>query len=184
MKMITLTCEECGGVFERSMKEHTRNSKKRRNAFCNRSCSKTYTNKNEMSLSTRKKCGEHIRQYSGNRQDGLSPFRYFITKSKSKDRSHYGEPNITAEYLKTLWNQQQGKCSYTNIQMILPRNTVEYQTGKTPIRASLDRIDSNKGYVIGNVEFVCYAINMAKNSFTCNEMKEFLRLIVLSVTQS
>lgn len=45
-------------------------------------------------------------------------------------------------------------------------------------RASLDRIDSSKGYIKGNVEFVCYAINLAKNSFTRDEMKEFLKEVV------
>jgi hypothetical protein len=48
---------------------------------------------------------------------------------------------------------------------------------KTPTKASLDRIDPNKGYIIGNVEFVCYCINVMKNDFTKEEMIKFINQI-------
>lgn len=52
-------------------------------------------------------------------------------------------------------------------------------------KASLDRIDSSKGYIEGNVEFVCvWLLITQKNSFTKEDMKEFLHSIDLSVTRS
>ena len=60
---------------------------------------------------------------------------------------------------------------------------LKISTKNPPRKASLDRINSSKGYVKGNVEFVCSSINLAKNSFTREQMKEFLRSIDLGVTQ-
>ena len=126
-----------------------------------------------------------ISKHAKNRQNEYSPFVYFIAKSKSEDRKrHYGIPTITKKYLKQLWDQQKGICPYTGIKMILPENSQKYYKTRSPKRASLDRIDSSKGYVEGNVEFVCLTINLAKNSFTREEMKEFLTEIALSITHS
>lgn len=47
-------------------------------------------------------------------------------------------------------------------------------TGTGPAAASLDRIDSTKGYVKGNVQFVCRAINLAKSTFSDADMKNFI----------
>ena len=43
--------------------------------------------------------------------------------------------------------------------------------------ASIDRIDSNKGYIIGNVQIVCKAINLAKNTHSNQEMIDFINEI-------
>jgi len=40
--------------------------------------------------------------------------------------------------------------------------------------ASLDRIDSSKGYIQGNVQFVAYGINLAKNNFSDADVISFL----------
>ena len=44
-------------------------------------------------------------------------------------------------------------------------------------RASLDRIDSSKGYVIGNVQFVSTPINLMKSTMSDLETKQYLKLI-------
>lgn len=45
---------------------------------------------------------------------------------------------------------------------------------RTPTGASLDRIDSSKGYVKGNVQFVCLSMNYAKNGFSDQQIKDFV----------
>ena len=45
---------------------------------------------------------------------------------------------------------------------------------KAPHTASLDRIDSAIGYMKGNVQFVCYSINTAKNDFDEIEFIQFV----------
>ncbi len=85
-------------------------------------------------------------------------------------KKHHSELDV--KYLKELWESQNGICPYTGIKMLLPETTS--QMFRSPKKASLDRIDSSKEYTRGNVEFVCQAINLAKNSFTREEMKEFI----------
>ena len=79
------------------------------------------------------------------------------------------------EDVRELWEQQHGICVYTGIQMQLPISEHESRVRgeKTPTQASLDRIDSSKGYVKGNVEFVCLAVNYAKNGFSKDQMLQF-----------
>ena len=45
-----------------------------------------------------------------------------------------------------------------------------HQLPLTPDRASLDRIDSDKGYVPGNIQFVSVIIQFAKNKWTDKEV--------------
>lgn len=86
--------------------------------------------------------------------------------------------NLDVMYLKELWDNQDGICPYTGIKMVLPQTSAEWHIHSLK-KASLDRIDPSKDYERGNVEFVCLAINLAKNSFTREEMKEFLGEIVV-----
>lgn len=176
MKTIKLICHECGTPFPRLLKEHKRSLKLKRPEFCSLTCNTIHRNKKLPSDFYKKNCYD-ISKHSGNRQNNISPFRYFIAKSKAKNRRQYGAPNITPEYLRKLWDIQKGICPYTKLSMILPKNTLDFHEINSPQRASLDRIDSTKGYIEGNVEFVCYAINLAKNSFTREEMKEFIAKI-------
>jgi hypothetical protein len=44
--------------------------------------------------------------------------------------------------------------------------------------ASIDRIDSNEGYIPGNVHFVCRFINMGKQGLSDSQVREFLADVV------
>lgn len=61
--------------------------------------------------------------------------------------------NIDKEYSYSLFN---GKCSISGLDIVLNRD-VSKQT------ASLDRIDSSKGYIEGNVQWVHKDVNIMKN---------------------
>jgi len=76
--------------------------------------------------------------------------------------------NLTIEYLQNLYDENKN-CSLTNIPLIL-------QSGKMN-SISLDRKDNLKGYEIGNVQYVCKAINLMKNNHSNNETLKFLTLI-------
>lgn len=173
MKTTKVKCAECGNTFEKRNADYNRTEKAGSRHFCSRSCSVICGNK-EMSPSRKNSCGKRIKTYAGNRQDEYSPFKSYLSKWRASMIRHKNEINIDVKYLKHLWDVQCGKCPYTGLSMILPKNTNEYMKSRSLKKASLDRIDSSKGYLKGNVEFVCYAINMAKNSFTREEMKEFI----------
>lgn len=60
---------------------------------------------------------------------------------------------ISIEYVWDLYVQQKGKCMISGQSINLEHNT-----------ASIDRVDSNIGYVIGNVQWVHRDINKMKNN--------------------
>lgn len=75
------------------------------------------------------------------------------------------EFDITLSLLKDLWSKQNGLCAYTK----LPLTSRGHQLNTV----SLDRIDSGKGYVVGNVQLVCVYINRMKLDYSEHD---FIRL--------
>jgi len=166
---IETNCAECGKSFNREKGEHTRSVLLKRNEFCSRKCSTIYRNKH-LSLEEKKKC-YNISRHANNRRDEYSSFRLYLNKGRYSMKKHPSD--IDVQYLKELWDKQSGICPYTGIKMLLPETSADYSL-RSLKKASLDRIDCSKDYIKGNVEFVCFAINLAKNSFTREEMKEFI----------
>jgi hypothetical protein len=68
--------------------------------------------------------------------------------------------NIDKEYLWNLFQKQNGKCKLSGLEITLPT----YWNDKF-YTASVDRIDSSKGYIDGNVQWVHKHINLMKNTF-------------------
>lgn len=175
-KLITFTCDNCGCEATKPESEYKRNLRLGRHNFCSRKCSVLYANKHNLNHSSDWRNSEegkrHIASYSGNRRTDHTPFNYTLRNA----RKRYKDFNLTAEYLKDVWDNQQGKCPYTGISLILP--TFKHNKD-IPIasRASLDRIDSTKGYIIGNVQFISTPINYLKNTMTDLETKQYLKLI-------
>jgi hypothetical protein len=70
------------------------------------------------------------------------------------------EVDISKEYVFDLFLKQNGKCALSGLPITLPKRWRErLQT------ASLDRIDNNLGYVMGNVQWVHKHVNVMKNKF-------------------
>jgi len=99
----------------------------------------------------------------------------FFTKIKKNALCHGRIFDIDIKYLDSIFQKQNGKCAYTNIEITLPRTSRESST----TTASLDRIDSSKGYIEGNVQWVHKRINIMKMElvekdfiFWCNLVSE------------
>lgn len=169
-----ILCEECGLEFEKRTADYNRTESNGKKHFCSLKCSAIHRNKN-MTEEQQQAAGRRLNSVPHKtREDCYSPFREFMRRCQSKERiDAYGIPTINLEYLKGVWEIQGGICPYTGIKMILPKNLREYDQIRSPQKASLDRIDSSQGYVKGNVEFVCSSVNLAKNSFTRDEMMNF-----------
>ena len=90
------------------------------------------------------------------------------TKGKSIEFS------ITIEDISNQWEKQKGKCAYTGNELTfgVNWNNREHRNHKERT-ASMDRIDSSKGYVPGNIEFCHKHINMMKQSF---EKEHFIKM--------
>jgi hypothetical protein len=80
---------------------------------------------------------------------------------------------ISLDALETLWFAQQGKCALTGWPM-----TMELGNGVVQTNCSIDRIDSDKGYVVGNVQLVCRIANIAKSSLTTSDFANLCKAVV------
>ena len=83
--------------------------------------------------------------------------------------------NISIEYLKEIWEKQEGICPYLGIKLTI--NTYG-KIKKDPVTsASLDRIDSSKGYIKGNIQWISRSMNYLKNDMTNQQVLEVIELI-------
>lgn len=74
------------------------------------------------------------------------------------------EFNLTHEHLMWLFEKQGGLCYYSGLKM-----TFITSNGKVDTNVSIDRIEPNKGYIIGNVVLCCYYINVSKRDKSLDE---------------
>lgn len=81
--------------------------------------------------------------------------------------------NLTKEFLMHLWNTQKGKCALTGLDM-----TYKIDNGRSHTNVSIDRIDSDKGYTIDNIQLVCMAVNQMKSDLTNEELMYFCNNII------
>ena len=80
---------------------------------------------------------------------------------------------ITPEYVWTIYEQQNSKCIYTNLDICFyPDNNKPYKC-----TASIDRIDSKEGYIIGNIQIVHKIVNVMKSSMSDCEFISMCNLI-------
>ena len=80
--------------------------------------------------------------------------------------------DLTKEFLYSLYLKQNKKCTITGRDIFLAKNIKEYKKNT----ASLDRIDSKKGYNKKNVQWVHKNINIMKWDF---DIKYFIELCIL-----
>lgn len=76
---------------------------------------------------------------------------------------------LTVEDIKILWQKQEGRCVYTKLPLLATANQLN--------TVSLDRIDSSKGYVAGNVQLVCSAVNKMKSNMTETQFIDLCLLV-------
>lgn len=88
----------------------------------------------------------------------------------SKNRSF----NITIQQAWQIFLSQDRKCALSGVPLTFSRSHRHSKTNQT---ASLDRIDSSKGYVIENVQWVHKEINVMKNIMPESKFLEWCRNI-------
>ena len=77
--------------------------------------------------------------------------------------------------MKQIWDKQNGICPYLNIKLVLSGYS---KIEKNPIySASIDRIDSTKGYTKDNIQWVSRSMNLMKNTMTSEQVFEIFKLI-------
>jgi hypothetical protein len=80
---------------------------------------------------------------------------------------------LSIDKLEEIWNKQEGKCALTGWDM-----TMILGKGNIDTNASIDRIDSNLGYIENNVQFVCRTVNVFKSNVTEELLYKMCKAIV------
>lgn len=117
------------------------------------------------------KSGEANERYKGYKD--ISGGYIYQIKSSAKNRDL--EFTVSLEYLWLLYENQNRKCAISGEPLVFTKN---YRFYKDYQNASLDRIDSSKGYIEGNVQWVHKKVNLMKNSMTDKELIEWCMKIV------
>lgn len=85
-----------------------------------------------------------------------------FNESKKRSKNTNIPFSLTKSEIDNMLIECNGSCALTNI----PFDLHFYSTyTSNPFRPSIDRIDTNKGYVKENVRLVCIAVNYALNEF-------------------
>lgn len=172
-KLITFICDCCGQEATKPESEYKRNIKLGRHNFCSRNCSGRFHKDELVSRTSEWVHSQENKEHLKNAcRRVLNPFNYTM----SNIRRRFKDVDIDVEYLKQVWEEQKGICPYTGLHLILPTYS-NLKEIDVCYRASLDRIDSSKGYVKGNVQFISTPINYLKNTMSDLETKHYLKLI-------
>lgn len=95
-----------------------------------------------------------------------SRLRALRTKAKQRIKKEF---NIQESDLLDAWGKQKGLCAYTKLPLTAKAN--QFNT------VSLDRTDSSKGYIVGNIQLVCAAVNKMKQEYTEEVFLLFCHLV-------
>lgn len=165
MSKIKINCDNCGEPFLRVEKEVRRSQNLGRKNFCSRTCAGKvlYSNFGD-------KRNTDTSHLHGLNKDEFTGFRWYLRKSKQR----FKECNLDLQYIKDLFEKQKGICVYSKVKLQHPK----YNSANNHIHsASLDRIDSSKGYIKGNVQFISIAMNHMKSNMTHKQTLELIDII-------
>lgn len=96
---------------------------------------------------------------------------WYVTRVSHGAKGREIEFDLTTQQMTDIWIEQNGCCALTGVELHLGQHVRDPQT------ASLDRIDSKRGYVYDNVQWVHKKINALKNDFDQDEFLELCRLV-------
>ncbi len=135
--------------------------------ICN---NKVFLTKSENNKNFIRYCSKSCR--STKNKSNYYNYLYDIEKRSKKINREF---DLTEEFIKDLLeNKQQNKCSITNLPIFIRDSKKQITLHDT---ASLDRIDSKKGYTKDNVQWLALGINYMKLDFTEEELHIILKLI-------
>ena len=107
------------------------------------------------------------------------PWKLAVRRAKHRAKANGLEFNLTDEYVKSIWVDE---CPVLKIKLF----SADFEKGLSRSESkakpqdnspTIDRIDSNKGYVVGNVCIMSYRANMIKNCGTIEEHKAIINFL-------
>jgi hypothetical protein len=152
---IAKTCTKCNNHFDIS-DFYTTGKKVDGTPKYNSWCKTCVSSK--MKSYHKKTWGEEKLQFTAFKR--TKSIRAYITYLRSKAIKRKSTC-LSIDQLQEIWTKQNGKCALTGWDM-----TMILGQGNINTNASIDRIDSTKGYVEDNVQFVCRVVNVFKSNAT------------------
>jgi hypothetical protein len=116
-----------------------------------------------------RKCHKCVNELAVSTAEGALRFRFTMKKSVARRKGI--EFNLTFEYFKRLFEQQDGEDGYTGKQM-----SFSFGHGRSRATGSLDRIDNEEGYVPGNVVLCRLDTNSMKGAKPIGEFRMQMEL--------
>lgn len=116
--------------------------------------------------------------FKGVGEISMNWFNSVIRRSASGRKSRWAierKLEIDIEFIWDLFLKQERKCALSGVLLTFPKNNSKAEMKKST--ASLDRIDSSKGYVRDNVQWVHKDINKMKNVFSNDRFIELCTLV-------
>jgi hypothetical protein len=183
MKKSELINKKFGKLTVISEAEKTKNGHTTWNCLCDcgNQCTRTGTS---LIRSKNSNCGcfslfgKNNPLWKGSGDISASWFHNVIERAASGRKSRNGiekKLNITIDEIWELFLKQDKKCALTGLTLSFPIKNIATELKKST--ASLDRIDSSKGYVLNNVQWVHKSINIMKNVYTQEHFIEMCKLV-------
>ena len=113
-----------------------------------------------------KRIGKESPFYKGYEEISLDFFNHIKACEKPQKYRQKRDFTVTIEYLWNLYIKQNKKCAISGVEI---KFTERLGSRGRRCSASLDRIDSTKGYIEGNVQWVHKIVNIMKNKTDMNE---------------
>jgi len=129
-----------------------------------------YITKKEFNENVKKHCSTKCRQFIYK-----SNYYHYLKDIERRAIKTNKDFDLTEEYLKSLLEERQNnKCAISNVKIYTKRIGEKMCLFNS---ASLDRIDSNKGYTKDNVQWVVLGINYMKLDYDEKDLHKLLFLI-------
>ena len=95
----------------------------------------------------------------------------FSSKNRSKKKIY--DFDLTFDFIKSLYIKQDGKCALTNAIL-----TYDPSHENMKDNMSIDRIDSDKGYIQSNVQLVTWRVNVMKSDLSLVDLYQICEQIL------
>lgn len=178
-RLITVICDQCGKEYLKPLSEYKRNRELGRHSFCSRSCAcrynSTHPSNKMLEHSRSEKNKQHLISVNGKLNYYLKHPEMVFSYCLRNCKKRFKECTITLNDLQEQWNKQNGKCPYSGVSLLIP--TYKNNHNNPIYTASVDRIDSSKGYTPDNIQFVSTCINYMKNTMSDKDTKFMCKCI-------
>lgn len=85
--------------------------------------------------------------------------------------------DITTDDIFQMWISQDARCALSGIKMTWGGGKLQ------PNTLSMDRIDPNQGYFLGNIRLVCHSVNMFRGQMNDAQLLEIAEAIVTTLNE-